>query len=88
MLLSGLLVFFLFLLLSAFFSASETAFLALNPYSLDYLEKKGSKRAKRIKQMLTRLDSLLATILIGNNLVNIAASSNGEIKNELAACAS
>lgn len=75
MFLSGLLVFFLFLLLSAFFSASETAFLASNPYTLDYLEKKGSKRAKIVKQMLTRLDSLLATILIGNNIVNIAASS-------------
>jgi len=75
MFLSGLLVFFLFLLLSAFFSASETAFLASNPYTLDYLEKKGSKRAKIVKQMLARLDSLLATILIGNNIVNIAASS-------------
>ncbi len=40
MLLPGLLLFVLFLALSAFFSASETAFVASNPYTLEYLEKK------------------------------------------------
>ncbi len=75
MLLPALLLFLLFLLLSAFFSASETAFVASNPHTLDYLEKKGSKRAKMVKQMLTRIDTLLATVLIGNNLVNVAAAS-------------
>jgi len=65
----------LFLLLSAFFSSSETAFIASNPYKLDYLEKKGSKRAKIIKRMLSKLDNLLATILVGNTLVNTAAAS-------------
>jgi putative hemolysin len=64
-----------FLLLSAFFSSSETSFIAANPYKLDYLEKKGSKRAKLVKGMLKRVDSLLATILIGNTLVNTAAAS-------------
>ncbi len=64
-----------FLLLSAFFSSSETSFIAANPYKLDYLEKKGSKRAKLVKGMLKRVDSLLATILIGNTLVNAAAAS-------------
>ena len=75
MLLPALLLFFLFLLLSAFFSSSETSFIAVNPYKLDYLEKKGSRRAKLVKRMLEGVDNLLATILIGNTLVNVAAAS-------------
>ncbi|UCC41462.1 MAG: HlyC/CorC family transporter [Candidatus Aminicenantes bacterium] len=75
MLFPALILFLLFLLLSAFFSSSETAFIASSPYKLDYLEKKGSKRARMIKRMLTRLDSLLATILVGNTLVNTAVAS-------------
>ena len=75
MLLPALILFLLFLLLSAFFSSSETAFIASNPYKLDYLEKKGSKRAKIIMRMLSKLDNLLATILVGNTLVNTAAAS-------------
>ena len=75
MLLPALILFFLFILLSAFFSSSETAFIAVNPYKLDYLEKKGSRRARLVKSMLERVDNLLATILIGNTLVNVAAAS-------------
>jgi putative hemolysin len=75
MILTSILLFFVFLLLSAFFSASETALLSLNPYTLELLEKKGSRRARLIKRMLSRIDQLLATILIGNTLVNIAAAS-------------
>jgi len=75
MLFPALILFLLFLLLSAFFSSSETAFIASNPYKLDYLEKKGSKRAKIIMRMLSKLDNLLATILVGNTLVNTAAAS-------------
>jgi putative hemolysin len=75
MLLPALVLFFLFLLLSAFFSSSETAFIAANPYKLNYLEEKGSRRAKLVKGLLKRLDHLLATILIGNTLVNVAAAS-------------
>jgi len=75
MILTSILLFFIFLLLSAFFSASETALLSLNPYTLDVLEQKGSRRARLIKRMLARIDQLLATILIGNTLVNIAAAS-------------
>jgi len=75
MLFPAILLFFLFLLLSAFFSSSETAFVAANPYRVDYLEKKGSKSAKLVKKMLRRVDDLLATILIGNTLVNTAAAS-------------
>jgi magnesium and cobalt exporter, CNNM family len=75
MILTAILLFFIFLLFSAFFSASETALLSLNPYTLDLLEQKGSRRARLIKRMLARIDQLLATILIGNTLVNIAAAS-------------
>ncbi len=75
MVVTSVLLFFLFLLFSAFFSASETALLSCNPYSLDFMEKKGSKRARLVKKMLARVDQLLATLLIGNNLVNIAAAS-------------
>ena len=75
MVLSTLLLFLLFLLLIAFFSASETAFIASSPYTLDYLEKKGSKRAALVKKMQARIDHLLAAILIGNTLVNVAAAS-------------
>lgn len=75
MLLPALILFFLFILLSALFSFSETAFIASSPYKLDYLEKKGSRRATLVKRMLKELDNFLATVLIGNTLVNAAAAS-------------
>lgn len=75
MLFPALILFFLFLLLSAFFSSSETSFIAASPYKLDYLEKKGSRRAELVKRLLKKADNLLATILIGNTLVNAAAAS-------------
>ena len=75
MILTSSLLFFVFLLLSAFFSASETALLSLNPYTLDLMEQKGSRRARLTKRLLGRIEQLLATILIGNTLVNIAAAS-------------
>ncbi|MCK4264618.1 MAG: HlyC/CorC family transporter [Candidatus Aminicenantes bacterium] len=75
MLFPALILFFLFLLLSAFFSSSETAFIVSSPFKIEFLEKKGSKRAKLVRKMLARVDSLLATILIGNTLVNTAAAS-------------
>ncbi len=75
MILTSIVLFVVFLLLSALFSSSETAFLSCNPYSLDLLEQKGSRRARLIKRLLARLDQMLATILIGNTLANIAAAS-------------
>jgi putative hemolysin len=75
MILTSALLFGIFLILSAIFSSSETALLSCNPYSLDLLEKKGSRRARLIKRLLSRLDHMLATILIGNTLANIAAAS-------------
>jgi putative hemolysin len=75
MILTSALLFGIFLILSAIFSSSETALLSCKPYSLDLLEKKGSRRARLIKRLLSRLDHMLATILIGNTLANIAAAS-------------
>jgi len=75
MLLLALILLFIFLLLSAFFSSSETAFIASNPYKLNYLEKKGNKNAKLVRKMTAKVDNLLATILIGNTLVNAAAAA-------------
>jgi putative hemolysin len=75
MLLQALLLFFGCLLVSAFFASSETAFIASSPYSLEYLEKTGSKRAGLVRRILARTNEFLATILIGNTLVNVAAAS-------------
>lgn len=68
-------LFLMFLVLSAFFSSSETAFLSVSPYTLENLEKKGSGRARLTRKMLARVSELLSTILIGNTLVNVAAAS-------------
>ncbi len=75
MILPGILLFILCLVLSAFFSSSETAYIAANPYSLEYRDKKGSKPAGLARRIRARTNDLLATILIGNTLVNAAAAS-------------
>ncbi|HSA96551.1 MAG TPA: hemolysin family protein [Acidobacteriota bacterium] len=75
MLLRGILLFVLCLVLSAFFSSSETAFIAASPYTLEYREKKGSRAAALARRIRARTNDLLAAILIGNTLVNVAAAS-------------
>jgi putative hemolysin len=75
MILTGILLFVLCLFLSAFFSSAETAFMAVNPYALEYRDKKGSKPAALARRVLARTNDLLTTILIGNTLVNAAAAS-------------
>ena len=62
-------------LLSAYFSSSETGMMSINRYRLRHLEKQKHKGAKRVSKLLSRPDRLIGLILIGNNLVNIAASS-------------
>ena len=61
--------------LSGFFSASETAFSTVNKVRLRTLETNGSKSAKKVLRMTEGYDRLLSTILIGNNIVNIVAAS-------------
>lgn len=62
-------------LFSAFFSATETAFSALNRIRIKSLAEGGSKKAQLVKKLSDDYDKLLSTILVGNNLVNIAATS-------------
>lgn len=64
----------LLLLVSAFFSVSETAMMALNRYRLKHLIKQGSRGAKMTGTLLDKTDKLLGVILLGNNLVNSASS--------------
>ena len=61
--------------LSAFFSSAETAFTSVNRIRLHTLEADGVKWAKRVGKMIDAYDKLITTILIGNNIVNIVASS-------------
>jgi len=61
--------------LSAYFSSSETGLMAINKYRLKHLENEGHKGAKRVSQLMSRPDRTIGLILIGNNLVNIAAAS-------------
>ena len=63
------------LCLSAFFSASEMAYSACNTLRLENLRDDGSKRAGTALRLAEHYDDALSTILIGNNLVNIASSS-------------
>ena len=63
------------ILISAYFSGSETGMMSLNRYRLRHLEKEKHKGATRVSNLLKRPDRLIGLILIGNNLVNIAASS-------------
>lgn len=63
------------ILLSAFFSSSETGMMSLNRYRLKHMAKTGHKGARRAQNLLNRTDQLIGVILIGNNFVNIFASA-------------
>ena len=63
------------LLLSAFFSGSETALMSLNRYKLRHKARAGHRGARIAEQLLKRPDRLIGLILLGNNAVNIAASA-------------
>jgi CBS domain containing-hemolysin-like protein len=63
------------ILLSAFFSATEIAFSSLNEIKLKHMIQNGHKRAKKTLELSENFDKVLTTILIGNNIVNIASAS-------------
>ena len=65
----------LLLILSAYFSSSETGLLSLNRYRVRYLAEKGHSGAQKAEKLLKKTDVLLSFILIFNNLVNIMASA-------------
>lgn len=70
------LIFVAFLVfLSGFFSSAETAFSTVNRVRMRTLEEEGSKRAARVNKILENYSKMLSSILIGNNIVNLTASS-------------
>ena len=66
-------------ILSAYFSATETAFSTCNRIRLKNMAEKGNKKAALALRLSDNYDSLISTILIGNNIVNILASSMGAL---------
>lgn len=63
------------ILMSAYFSATETAFSSVNKIRLKNMASEGNKKAKLALDLSNDYDKLLSTILVGNNIVNIAATS-------------
>lgn len=63
------------IVVSAYFSGSETGMMTLNRYKLRHLAKNGHRGARRVEKLLRRPDRLISLVLIGNNLVNILASA-------------
>jgi CBS domain containing-hemolysin-like protein len=63
------------IIMSAYFSATETAFSTFNRIRIKNLAEKGNKKASKVLKLSDNYDTLLSTILIGNNIVNILASS-------------
>lgn len=67
------------ILMSGYFSATETAFLSCNKTRLRTMAEKGNKRATLVNRLNENYDRLLSTILIGNNIVNLTAASIGTV---------
>ena len=65
----------LLLLLSAFFSSAETSLTTINPIKVRTLIENGNKRAMTLQKATEQHGKMLSAILIGNNIVNISASS-------------
>ncbi|MEM1174481.1 MAG: HlyC/CorC family transporter [Pseudomonadota bacterium] len=72
----------LLLVLSAFFSGSETALMSLNRYQLRHKAREGHRGAILAERLLKRPDRLIGLILLGNNLVNFSAASLVAVKAE------
>lgn len=70
-----LIIIIVLIFLSGFFSSAETAFSTLNRVRMRNLEEEGSKKAARVNKILESYSKMLSAILIGNNIVNLTASS-------------
>ena len=70
-----LIILVLLLVMSAFFSSAETAFMSADKFAIRQLIQGGNKKAKRVAKILEDKDAMISAILIGNNIVNIFASS-------------
>ena len=62
-------------ILSAYFSATETAFTSVNRIKIKNMAMDGDRRAERVLTLIGEYDKLLSTILIGNNIVNIGMTA-------------
>ena len=78
-LITYLVIIILCIIFSAYFSATETAFSSFNKIRLKTLAEKGNKVAAKALKLSDDYDSLLSTILIGNNIVNILGASLGTL---------
>jgi len=72
---SDIFVLAVLVIISGFFSAAETAFTSLNRVRIKNMATDGNKRAKLVLKLVEDYDKLLSTILVGNNIVNIASAS-------------
>ena len=63
------------LVMSAFFSSAETAYMTVNKIKIRSLVGKGNKRAAIVDKIINNSSKMLSTILIGNNIVNLSAST-------------
>ena len=72
---TGIIIIVVCLIMSAFFSSTETAYSSLNRIRIKSMAEKGDKRAALVLKLADEYDKLLSTILIGNNIVNIASAS-------------
>ena len=72
---NSIIIFFVCVGFSAFFSSSETAYTSVSRIRLKHASEDGDRQAQKALNLQQNFESLLSTILIGNNLVNIAASS-------------
>ncbi|MBR4082908.1 MAG: HlyC/CorC family transporter [Lachnospiraceae bacterium] len=70
-----LIILIVLIFLSAFFSSAETAFSTVNRVRMRTMEEEGNKKAKKVNLILDNYSKMISTILIGNNIVNIAASA-------------
>ena len=77
--LTSILIMVVLVTFSAYFSATETAFSSLNRARLKADAERGDKRAAEVLKLASDFDRLLSTLLIGNNIVNIATSSIGTV---------
>lgn len=72
---TNIIIFIVLIMFSAIFSCSETAFLSVNKIRMRNLAEEGNKKAAKVEKLLSNSDRLFSAILVGNNLVNIGASS-------------
>lgn len=72
---TNVIIFVILIIFSAIFSCTETAFLSVNKIRMRNLAEEGNKRAATVEKLLSNTDRLFSSILVGNNLVNIGASS-------------